>query len=122
MGLSFFSYLTGRSTEFDANTEGIISAIAIACLFTPFNDSTILSGTGFKRRIIESEFYSGSGPKGEFSDKKHAVATHIVYFAIGKGPFVFILKQNRRIIAKPFAFSVINRSFHSSPPFINCTN
>ena len=92
MGLKFTEYSVRRSAKFDADTEWIIGAVIVAGFLAPFDDSTVLTGAGFKRRIIEAEFNPGSGPENKFSEEKHALAACIVYFAIGKRPSLFVLQ------------------------------
>ena len=92
MGLKFTEYSVRRSAKFDADTEWIIGAVIVAGFLAPFDDSTVLTGAGFKRRVIEAEFNPGPGPESKFSDKEHALAAHIVYFAIRKRPSLFVLQ------------------------------
>jgi hypothetical protein len=70
--------------------------------------------------MLKSKPNSCSGFEGKFTLKVHALSAHVIYLAVRKGSAIFIFKQNRFIMVKTFAFSVVNRGFHSSPSIYQC--
>jgi len=82
MGLKFTEYSVQRSAKFDADTVRVIRCVILVNLFTPFYDAAVIIRTGFKGRIVQFEFDPGIPPESKLSFKVHAVAAHIVYFAV----------------------------------------